>query len=66
MYDFCGDAGYHHRSQDKHKQIPIKRGPKLGLGSSGLTYSLDTLLGTFRTYLAIGKLYSFGLWAKFK
>ena len=48
MYDFCGDAGYHHRSQDKHKQIPIKRGPKLGLGSSGLTYSLDTLLGTFR------------------
>ena len=48
MYDFCGDAGHHHRSQDKHKQIPIKRGPKLGLGSSGLTYSLDTLLGTFR------------------
>ena len=46
MYDFCGDAGHHHRSQDKHKQIPIKRGPKLGLGSSGLTYSLDTLLGT--------------------
>ena len=29
MYDFCGDAGHHHRSQDKHKQIPIKRGPKL-------------------------------------
>ena len=47
MYDFCGDAGHHHRSQDKHKQIPIKRGPKLGLGSSGLTHSLDTLLGTF-------------------
>ena len=59
MYDFSGDAGHHHRSQGKHKQIPIKRGPKLGLGSSGLTHSLDTFLGTFR------KLYSFGLWAKF-
>ena len=58
MYDFSGDAGHHHRSQGKHMQIPIKRGPKLGLGSSGLNHF-------WKHFWLLGKLYSFGLWAKF-
>ena len=32
MYDFCGDAGHHHRSQDKHKQNPYKKRTQAWLG----------------------------------
>ena len=68
MYDFSGDAGHHHRSQGKHMQIPIKRGPKLGLGSSGLSWAVLGSSGLnhfWKHFWLLGKLYSFGLWAKF-
>ena len=60
MYDFHDDAGHHHGSQCKHWTAFKRQGPSLAWA----------LLGTFRHFwkallLGIGKLCSFGLWAKF-
>ena len=63
MYDFYGDAEHHHRSQCKHWTAFKRQDPSLA-------WALLETLGHFRHFckallLGIGKLCSFGLWAKF-
>ena len=66
MYDFHDDAGYHHGSQ--HKQITAykRQDPSQAgafLGTFGNSWTLVGILDILA--LALIKLYSFGLWAKF-
>ena len=61
MYDFHDDAGHHHGSQ-------CKQGIAFERQDPSLVWALLATLGHFfylLGYIGIGKLYSFGLWAKF-
>ena len=73
MYDFHDDARNHHGSQCKHWTAYKRQSPSLAwalLGTLGHSWTLlETLWAllesfTFRHILEIGKLCSFGLWAK--
>ena len=55
MYDFHDDAGQHHGSQYKQITAHKRQAPSPAWALFG---TLDTLA------LSLGKLYSFGLWAK--
>ena len=74
MYDFYDDARHHHRSQCKHLTAFKRQDPSLAwalfrnfwalLDTSGHFWALLESF-TFGHILEIGKLCSFGLWAKF-
>ena len=64
MYDFYDDARHHHRSQCKHWTAFKRQDPSLAWALLGTLWALLESF-TFRHILEIGKLCSFGLWAKF-
>ena len=66
MYDFHDDAGHHHGNQYKQITAYKKQDPSQAwafLGTFGNSWTLFGILDILA--LALGKLYSFGLWAKF-
>ena len=66
MYDFHDDAGHHHGSQSKQITTYKRQAPSLAwafLGSFRIFCILFGILDILA--LALGKLYLFGVWAKF-
>ena len=59
MYDFHDDAGHHHGSQYKQITAYKRQAPSQAGALWALFGTLDILA------LSLGKLYSFGRWAKF-
>ena len=63
MYDFHHDAGHHIGSQYNQITAYKRQAPKPSLGTIGNSWALFGTLDILA--FSLGKLYSFGLWAKF-
>ena len=66
MYDFYDDAGHHYGSQDKQITANKRQDPSQAWAFLGTIGNFWALFGTLDILaLFLGKLYPFGLWAKF-